>query len=97
MTDDFKNKFTIQYTLYDPTRTQLEKPSHLKFSFESTGDLLAALDEGASALWDDINEKYGKNNQVDLILLAITHDNAKDWYDLLTKEKPHNDATSKTP
>jgi len=76
------NKFTLSYTLYGGT---LEKPAHLKYEFEDDGDLLGALDTGGCAVLDAAREKYGM--EVDIILRSITHDNAKEFYNLIIEQE----------
>lgn len=74
------NKFTLAYTIFGEG---LEKPLHQKYSFEYDSDLLAALDHGACQALDAAQEKYGQG--VDILLRSITHDNAKEWYEEITK------------
>ena len=74
------NKFTLSYTIFGPP---LDKPIHQKYEFEFDSDLLAALDHGACQALDAAHEKHG--DDVDILLRSITHDNAKEWYQELTK------------
>lgn len=83
------NKFTLTHTLWGGT---LEKPLHQKYEFEDDGDLLGALDTGACAVLDAARKKYG--DDVDIILRSITHDNAKEWYQILAEEEKNRVQTS---
>lgn len=80
------NKYTLNYTLFGGT---LAKPTHLKYEFQDDGDLLGALEVGATKALTQAQEVYGEG--VDIILRSITHDNAQEWYQKLishlTKEK----------
>lgn len=84
------NKFTLSYTLYDTSGESLSKPIHKKIEFESESDLLGALDEGGCKIWDGLKETYGEMNNVDVILRSINHDNAQEWYKLITSEGEQN-------
>ncbi len=75
-----QNKFILQYTIYGP---DLEKPVHQKYEFESDGDLLAALDEGACQILDKVHETVGES--ADIILRGITQENAQEYYKYLTQ------------
>ena len=83
------NKFTLSYTLFGGT---LEKPAHLKYEFEDDGDLLGALDTGGCAVLDAARAKYGE--EVDIILRSITHDNAKEFYNLIIEQEKNRVQTS---
>lgn len=83
-----KNKFTLNYTIWGGT---LEKPAHLKYEFEDDGDLLGALDTGGCAVLDAARAKYGS---VDIILRSITHDNAKEFYNLIIEQEKNRVQTS---
>lgn len=74
------NKFTLAYTIYG---SPLEKPLHQKYQFEFDSDLLAALDHGGCQVLDAAHAKYG--DDVDIILRAITQDNAQEFYQYLTQ------------
>ena len=74
------NKFILQYTIYGP---DLEKPVHQKYEFESDGDLLFALDEGACQILDTVHKNVGES--ADIILRGITQENAQEYYKYLTQ------------
>lgn len=75
------NEYTLSYTLFGGS---LEKPIHLKYQFKDDADLLGALDIAACKVLDAAQEQYGA---VDIILRSISHDNALEWYKLITKER----------
>lgn len=79
------NKFTLNYTIWGGS---LEKPAHLKYEFEDDSDLLGALDTGGCAVLDSANAKYGQDVQI--ILRSITHDNAKEFYNLIIEQEEKN-------
>ena len=80
-----KNKFTLNYTIWGGT---LEKPAHLKYEFEDEGDLLGATDTGACKVLDSARAKYG--DDVQILLRSATHDNAKEFYDLIIEQEKKN-------
>ena len=76
------NEYTLSYTLFGGS---LIKPIHLKYQFKEDADLLGALDLAACKVIDAAVNQYGQD--VSIILRSITHDNAQEWYKLITKEK----------
>lgn len=77
--EDATNKFTINYTLCDPSDID-NQPTHKQATFYFDSNMPDALNYILCRILDD-------NPGMEIIARSITFDNAKEYYEKLLKEE----------
>ena len=80
-------KYTLSYTLYS-TEDPDEPPIHKKYTFESENDIMAAMDEATSTIYD---MHLAKSEGIDVLFRSMVLDNPKEVYESIRPQEGGSD------